>query len=271
MSGLINAVALIALSLWISEAFAQSPKVPSGKLIDENYRKQFDVCDSSDTFNGVHFPIFGPKGNIKWYPCKSDPSRFSRFETIAATGAASRATLIASKLGHDEDGSPKACGGAHGPTDQCGTSLMLNPTSQTPCVIQTKNGKQCVPVNAEAIPYVVIPGAAPPGIDSHKFKALSGVSVGDYGVVIANDKVVPVIVADEGPAYKIGEGSTALLNKLSADGHPHTISSKVTFILFPNTHDPQPSLSPDTLKEVVRKKGCDLYSKLTGSAEPCVN
>jgi hypothetical protein len=261
----VKAGVLIIAFLAAAEALAQNPQVPAGKPINEGYRKEFGVCDSSNTFNGVHFPIYGPTGKTKWYPCERDGSKFSRSETIAAKGTAPRATIVVSKLGHDQDGSERVCKGARGPTDQCETSLMLDPTSQTLWVIETKTGKRCVPVNADRIPYVVIPAAAPPGIDGTRFKALSGVAIGDYGVVIANGKIVSVVVADSGPAYKMGEGSTALLQKLSEDGKAHTISANVTYIMFPNTHDPRNSLSPDSFEALVGKKGCEYYAKLIGA------
>ena len=80
--------------------------------------------------------------------------------------------------------------------------------------------------------------------------------------MIANGKIVPVIVGDEGPAYKIGEGSTALLRALSADHKVHTFGSGIVFILFPGSLDPVSTLQPETLATVVSKKGADLYNKI---------
>jgi hypothetical protein len=105
----------------------------------------------------------------------------------------------------------------------------------------------------------------------YRFKALSRVAIGDYGVVIANGKSVSVVVADSGPAYKMGEGSTALLQKLSEDGKARTISANVTYIMFPNTRDPRNSLSPDTFEGVVSKKGCEYYGKLLGAQSVSCN
>jgi len=84
--------------------------------------------------------------------------------------------------------------------------------------LPSHTGKACVPLNADEIPYVVIPAAAPKGIDDHQFEALSKLRVGDYGVVIANGTTVPVIVGDEGPAYKIGE----VQRRCSERSHPTT-------------------------------------------------
>ena len=68
-------------------------------------------------------------------------------------------------------------------------------------------------------------------------------------MAIANGKTVPVIVADGGPANKIGEGSTALLQALSADGKPRTIATGVTVLLFPRSAE---RLTVDTLEQRVR-------------------
>jgi hypothetical protein len=251
----------------VAVALTSAPAAPAvalphqgvGTPISNSYRAQFGSCDRTDKFGTVQFPIRRADGRVRWYGCRTDPSRFDRFDAVPAAGAAPSAVILEAKLAHDRDGSPSACGGAAGPTDQCATSLMLNPTAAHPCVIHTASARQCVPVNAEEIPYAVIPVAAPPGIDGGEFRRRSGVGLGDYGVVIANGRVVPVIVADGGPAYKIGEGSTALLHALASAGHP-TIASGVTYILFPGSRDPLASLSPDTLAAHVRQKGGALYA-----------
>jgi hypothetical protein len=252
-------LALAAAASLAIPASAQPPFAGLGTPISEPYRAMFDRCDRTDTFGTVHFPILNSAGHIRWFPCRPDPSRFSRFVAVPATGAALAAVIFAAKLAHDLDGSPVACGGAHGPTDQCGTSLMLDPSAAHPCILPRTAHRQCVPVNAAEIPYVVLPGAAPPGIDGGEFRQRSGIGLGDYGVVIANGRTIPVIVADVGPAYKIGEGSTALLSALSSDGRPRTIAAGVTFLIFPGSRDPRASLSPDTLARQVRDRGNALF------------
>jgi hypothetical protein len=123
-----------------------------------------------------------------------------------------------------------------------------------------KVGKACVPVNADKI-HIVLPTSGPPGIDGTRFGQLTGLRIGDFGVVIANGKQVPVIVADSRPAYKIGEGSTELLRLLSKDGKPHTISSGVIFIMFPGSRSDK-ALSPDTIRQIVAKRGLELFQQL---------
>jgi hypothetical protein len=251
-------------SLFGAAAYGQQfPGV--GSPVSEPYRAMFDTCDRTDRFGTVHFPIRNAAGRIRWFGCRTDPSRFSRFVQVPAAGAAQRAVILVAKLAHDLDGSPTACSGAHGPTDQCGTSLMLNPTAGHPCVNPPFPRAPCVPVNADEIPYIVLPLAAPPGIDSGEFRRRSGLDLGDYGVVIANGRTISVIIADGGPAYKIGEGSTALLRALASDGRPRTIGSGVTFVLFPGSRDSRASLSPDSLAQRVRDRGTELFNAFSAA------
>lgn len=236
--------------------------VPRGMPIDEAYRQRFAQCDRSDRFNSVQFPI-KVNGKIRWYGCMSDPSRFTRFEAFTANGTKPAAVLWEAKLAHDLDGSPKACN-TPGRTDQCGTTLMLKPTANQPCPAVITDQPYCLPVNADKIPYIVMPASAPSGIDGGEFRQKSKLRVGDIGMVIANGKRVPVLIADTGPAYKIGEGSTALLTALSTDGSPHTIGSGVVFIAFPNT-SPGKDTDADTLAELVRTRGEELYARLAAA------
>jgi hypothetical protein len=145
---------------------------------------------------------------------------------------------------------------------------MLKATAHHPCQIKTPS-PLCVPVNPDEVPYVVIPTSVPrtnPPIEAGAFRRLSGLAIGDYGVVIVGDRIVPVIIADGGPAYKIGEGSTALLKALSEDGKPHTISSEATFVLFPRTWLPAATLNADTLPVDLKARGQACFEELMGSA-----
>lgn len=263
---LARCVAAFVLSLGLVAAAAFGQTFPGlGTPVSESYRAKFDTCDRSNRFGSVSFPIRNKAGQIRWYGCSTDPSRFSRFVAVPPAGNAPRAIIFSAKLAHDRDGSPSACSGSRGVTDQCATTLMLDPTARHPCVIPRGGRSACVPVNADEVPYVVIPMAAPPGIDAREFRTLTGVDVGDYGVVVANGRTVPVIVADGGPAYKIGEGSTALLRALDPAGRARTIASGVTYILFPGSRDPRSALSPDTIADTVRTKGEDLFSRFSSA------
>jgi Fungal chitosanase of glycosyl hydrolase group 75 len=260
-----TSVLCAATILFCNVAIADEVKALTGVLISEPYRLQFRQCDTTNKFGAVQFPIVSKRtGKTLWYGCKSDPSNFTRFEKISATMTSPLAVIVASKLGHDEDGSSKACSSSRGITDQCGTSLKLNSTPTIKCVLPSRGRKSCVPLNADLIPYVVIPLAAPVGIEARAFSNLSGVSIGDYGVVIANGRTIPVVVGDGGPAYKIGEGSTALLRRLSGDGRVRTFDLGVVFVLFPGTHDDVGTLSPDTFVDRIQKRGSELYAALAG-------
>jgi len=238
-----------------ASAFAQQLAPPSGKALDEVYRSQFASCDRDNTFHGVL--LKPPHG------CKTDPSRLTKLERIAAGAGKPEAIVYVSKLAWDRDGSSFACS-TPGHTDQCATSYMLNPTEAVPCPGAAGTRPPCVPVDADRIAYVAIPAAGPVSIRPREFRDKSGVGFGDFGVVIANGKMVPVIVADGGPANKIGEGSTALLNALSSNGKTRTIASGVTFILFPHTAE---KLTVDTLEQRVHTRGTELYRQLTGEAQ----
>ncbi len=166
-----------------------------------------------------------------------------------------------SKLAIDFDGSPLACGPNRDIQDQCGTSLMLPDAS----------GK-LRPVNADRTPYVVIPNFGPPDTGG-EFSRLTGLHVGDFGVVIWRGVATPVIVADTGPYNKLGEGSLALHRALgheqcaqrdaddvcvAANDPQESIESDVVTILFPGSA--KPGLTAETLDETVRTEGARLWA-----------
>ena len=111
--------------------------LPAGQPIDEEYRHQFDLCDSAGTFRD-HRSRYTRS-------CADDPNRVTALRRLP-----NGAIAYVSKLAVDLDGSPFACGPGHGRMDQCPTSLMLP---------DGKGGE--VPVDADSIPYVVIPEAGP--------------------------------------------------------------------------------------------------------------
>ena len=207
--------------------------------------------DREDIFHGVlRRPPHG---------CKTDPSRLTRLEHIPAANGRPEAILYVAKLAWDRDGSHFACS-TPGHTDQCPTSYMLNPTASVPCPHAAGTRPPCVPIDADGIPYVAISAAGPASIRPREFRDKTRNGCSDFGVVIANGKTVPMIVADGGPANKIGEGSTALLLALSVNGKPRTIGSGVTVVLFPRSAE---HLMVDTLEERVRTRGAELYRRLT--------
>jgi len=279
------AKAAMRFPLWIRTAFtslllifaaacpvaAQAlPDLARAAPISEAYRAKFADCDRADRFGGVQFPIRSQKtGRIDWYGCKSDPSRLDQLVSLPATGPARAAMVWRSKLGLDLDGSWIACNRA-GMTDQCRTSLMLKRDAAHPCVVGAE--PYCVPVDSDAVAYLVIPTAGPRATDPGEFTRRTGVGIGDYGVVISGGQAVYVVVADGGPAYKIGEGSMALLRGLgrencaARDGQGHctrarvnTLGSGAVAIIFPGSRDPAVGLSVGTFADRVKARGAELY------------
>jgi hypothetical protein len=235
-------LAALLVASWPSLTVAD---VHAGQPIDEAYRREFGVCDRTDTFHG--HAVHG---------CRNDPNAVTSLRRRA-----DGAIVYVSKLAVDLDGSPFACSANHGAMDQCPTSLMLP---------DGKGGE--VPVDADAVPYVVIPWAGPHG-ERNRFTALTGVGTGDFGYVIYRGITVPVIVADTGPFEKLGEGSIALHRALGRElcarrdrkgvctrvvDPMESIDGEVTTVLFPRSarHD----LTPKTINATIRTEVARLRS-----------
>lgn len=228
--------------------------LPAGTPIDEDYRHEFAVCDTAGTFRGH---------TGRWEShCASDPNAVSALRRLPGSVIA-----YTSKLAVDLDGSPFACGPDHGHMDQCPTTLML----------PDGHGGE-VPVDADVVPYVVIPDngpsaeAGPPDV-AGEFMRQTGLNVGDFGVVIWRGRTVPVIVADTGPYSLLGEGSLALHRALGRDqctkhdakgvcvavrDDMASISRDVTTVLFPGSA--QKGLTPDNIAAVTRRTGLQLWN-----------
>ncbi len=218
----------------------------AGTDVDEDYRHQFALCDADGSFRGHAAAYHG---------CRGDPNNATELRRLP-----DGAIAFTAKLAVDLDGSPFACSADHGPTDQCPTSLMLPGADGTP-----------VPVDSDAVPYVVIPAAGPPDVHG-EFSRLTGVHTGDVGVVVYHGRVVPVIVADTGPYSMLGEGSLALHRALgrelctahdaagrcSAVVDPmESIEGDVTTVLFPGSAPD--GLTPDTIAATVRTQAMRLW------------
>lgn len=224
-----------------ASASALPPELAAGVDIDEAYRAQFDLCDAENQFKGETFQRYGG--------CRGDPNHAVLLRRLPGGPVA-----YVSKLAVDLDGSPFACGPNHQRSDQCPTSLML----------EDAQGEE-VPLDADRVPYVVMPGRG-------EFSRLTGVRLGDFGVVIKDGVVVPVIVGDTGPSNKLGEGSLALHRALGRElcaerdaagvcvDVPPDISSieqGVTTILFPGSA--RDDLTPANVEAVVRSEGLRLW------------
>lgn len=83
-------------------------------------------------------------------------------------------------------------------------------------------------VNAETIPYFVLPGGRP--LRYRKWN----VEIGDFGTVInlRNKKIAHAIFADIGPAKKIGEGSIALANALEIPSSRTGGTGKEAYVFY---------------------------------------
>ncbi|MEV0778946.1 glycoside hydrolase family 75 protein [Streptomyces sp. NPDC050433] len=91
------------------------------------------------------------------------------------------------------------------------------------------NGK---PLNAEKLPYVVVP--APSEIWDH---SSSGIQGGGVVAVVYKDRVEYAVVGDTGPVALVGEASYATARSLGIDPDPSRggAASGVTYILFKNS------------------------------------
>ena len=89
---------------------------------------------------------------------------------------------------------------------------------------------------ADYDPFIVMPVAM---VTADKSKNLA--RIGDYGVVIYNDKIYPTIVGDAGPSHKVGEASLRMSKELneSASSYKRPVSElTVTYLVFPGSADP---------------------------------
>lgn len=89
---------------------------------------------------------------------------------------------------------------------------------------------------AEYDPFIVIPVNVL-GSSSDPFAP----KVGDYAVVVHGEKLLPAVVGDGGPTYKVGEASLRIARELNGKATPYNrpVSDlKVTYLVFPGTRDP---------------------------------
>ena len=115
---------------------------------------------------------------------------------------------------------------------------------------------------AEYDPFIVIP--------VHLLTATNdnyAPRVGDYAVVIYDQKLYPCIVGDGGPTFKAGEASLRMAKQLNARATPYNrpVSDlKVTYLVFPNSRDTERG-PPDY--EKWRKRCGELLIEIGGLGE----
>ncbi len=89
---------------------------------------------------------------------------------------------------------------------------------------------------AKEDPFVVISLATRPYLKSDPYTP----RIGDYAVVIYEDKIYPAICGDYGPKTKVGEASLRIAKELNDKATPNRrpISDlTVTYLIFPNTRE----------------------------------
>ena len=89
---------------------------------------------------------------------------------------------------------------------------------------------------AEADPFFVLPLSFLGRRDENEF----GPAIGDYGVIIYENQILPVIAGDAGPSWKFGEASLRVAKTLNEKASPYNrpVSDlKVTYLIFPGSAD----------------------------------
>jgi hypothetical protein len=211
--------------------------------VNKPYSKLYAECDKLNTFNGQPLPLFQGK-RLK---CSTDANRVDFIRKFP-----DGTIVFRSKMGVDADGSPFSQSASW--PNQPHTSLHYDTGSKDF-------------VNAEDVSFVVIPQ------NDDKFRASfgkdTGVVPGDLALVVKGNQCSFAVIADQGPAYRIGEASMKTheelgnpqckikgqhpCKQLKAGGGGISIDSGVTYILFPRSR-PKP-LNAATVSAVTAKDG----------------
>jgi hypothetical protein len=109
------------------------------------------------------------------------------------------------------------------------TTCMVDPAYMPETSATGSDGE---PIDAETVPFVVIP------LPSARFTYSDhAIDVGQLAVVTYQDRWAIGVFADEGPEEIIGEGSYAMAELLGIDSDPRTggVDSGATFVIFTGT------------------------------------
>ena len=112
---------------------------------------------------------------------------------------------------------------------------------------------------AEKDPFIVNSLLFKPYIATNKFAP----QIGDYAVVIHENKIYPAICGDYGPSMKMGEASLFIAKAISDKATPYRRPEsdlRVTYLIFPGTAD-KPFSPPDLKKW---KAKCEEYIQQIG-------
>jgi hypothetical protein len=88
--------------------------------------------------------------------------------------------------------------------------------------------------------------------------------VGDFAVVVHEEKLYPAIVGDGGPTFKVGEASLRLAREINSNANPYrrpVSDLTVSYIVFPGSKD-NPHVPPDY--DHIRQRCHDLLGKIGG-------
>lgn len=89
---------------------------------------------------------------------------------------------------------------------------------------------------ARADPFIVIPSWMRMYANQNEFSP----SVGDYVAIIFEDRILPAIIGDTGPTWKLGEASLRIAKELNsnATSYKRPVSDlKVSYLIFPESAD----------------------------------
>lgn len=231
-----------------SESIVGKNFFKNAKPLDEQYRSQFDDCDKRNFFNGVDMTQFRFR-NCDTPDRKGDPNK------LRALLKFSNGTIFfESKMSIDIDGSWKACCEKPGKTDLCATAYNFKPDIEGEAACDSYKREKFV--DPDIYPYIVIPTTTPKGLPNREkqakeFRYRTKVGMGDVGIVIYKDKMIPVFVADGGPHNKMGEGSPALFKELGQTWcrefnnenrcikyRNSSLPKEVLYLIFPNSKIP---------------------------------
>lgn len=201
--------------------FSRSREVPVEPGSSTTFHAAYQECDTHDTFAGTPVP-----SNRQ---CSRDHNTVDRLVVFP-----DNTVVVTAKAAVDADGSELSK--HHIGTSQPTTSFQLSHKS----------------IDAEAIPYVVIPDIPIQGSkDEISFTRSTGVDNGDLAIVIKGHLCSFAIVGDKGAIYRFGEISLAAQEDL---GNPQCLGSEkpcmklkgksgegvgipggVTYIIFPHS------------------------------------
>jgi len=211
-------------------------------------QSRYSTCDQTDMCDG--------KPVRKNYSCKTDPSR-----NTAILKLKNNVIFFDGKMAIDADGSQLSK--SRGGTDLPETAWRY-PTSGAS-------------VDAEHVPYLVL---SKEFVKASYANLRPGVTIrtGDIAAIIYKDKTAYALVADTGPACKIGEGSMKLHDEL---GHPSCarkdgngicikainsgLPSNVLYFVFPDSAKTiSKGLAPENVNERLSQEGPKLLQTLQG-------